>query len=148
VKVMLALTALLLAGCAASPPAATAGAGHRVQPNCAAPTESPETVTLAGFTVSWVLLCPFRINKGPRLTERADGPATDLVRQLETPNDPPPENGACTDELISMPFFALVDAAGDAIAPMVPTGPCGQPKKAVRDALAALPFRVVKSENG
>lgn len=140
---MLILLAVLLAGCTAAP-TSTAGAGHRVQPDCLAPHASSETVPLAGFTVSWVLLCPFRRAGGPQLTLRADTSAAELVRQLMTPDGPPPK--ICTDELVTVPFFALVDAAGHAIRPVVPDDGC-HPSKAVRDALDALPFRTVKTEN-
>ncbi|HEY0494868.1 MAG TPA: hypothetical protein VGD48_03930 [Kutzneria sp.] len=142
-KVMLILVGVLLAGCAAAP-TSTAGSGHRVQPVCGAFQPSSDTVTLDGFVVSWVLRCPFRVNAGARVSERADGRATELVRQLTMPSGPRPE--ACAAIEVLRAPFALVDAAGNAIEPVLPTDGC-QPRKAIFDALAALPFRAVESEN-
>jgi hypothetical protein len=111
---------------------------------CGAFQPSAETVPLDGFVVSWVLRCPFRVNGGARVSEGADGPATELVRQLKMPSGPPPDACAAIDVLREQ--FALVDAAGNAIQPDLPTDGC-EPRKAIFDALAALPFRVMESEN-
>ena len=130
-KVLLLLVAVLLVACS---PAASASAGYRVRPVCGALHPSPETVPLDGFTVSWLLRCPIPRFNGPRLTQRAEGPATEVLTLLKEPNDPPPE--ACADYGLVLPDYVLVDAAGNAIQPVLPTDGC-RPKKSVRDALDA-----------
>ncbi len=146
---ILVLVAVLLAGCAAAttPPELTAGSGHPVTATCPSRRISPNTVTLVDFKVAWVLRCPFRINDSPQITERADGPADELVRQLRMPSEPTPTDAVCAAQAIQLEFFALVDADGKAVEPDVPTYACGQPHKGVLDALAALRFRQV-SGNG
>jgi hypothetical protein len=141
-KVMLIVFALLAAGCAAS--TSTAGSGHRAQPVCGALQASPDTVSLEGFTVSWVLRCPLRIYGGPVVTERADGPATEAMRLLRMPSDP--KRDVCTAIGLNLPDYVLVDAAGNGIQPVLPDDGC-LPKKSVRDALDALPWRVIRTEN-
>lgn len=141
-KVMLIVFALLVAGCAAT---TTAGSGHRARPVCGALAPAQETVPLDGFTVSWVLRCPVRLYRGPQLTQRADGPATEAMRLLKTPDDP--KRDACTAIGFTVPDYVLVDAAGNGIQPVLPTDGCLRPKQSVLDALDALPFRTIKTEN-
>jgi hypothetical protein len=150
VRGILVLAAVLLAGCAASPPTLTAGSGHSVTVTCPSRQISPNTVTLADFKVAWVLRCPFRINDAPQISERADGPAaalTELVRQLRMPSEPTPTDAICAAPAMELEFFALVDAAGNGVRPDVPTYACGEPHQGVLDALGALNFHQV-SGNG
>ncbi|MFC0543121.1 hypothetical protein [Kutzneria chonburiensis] len=141
-KVMLIVFALLLAGGAAS--SSTAGSGHRAQPVCGALNPSPDTVSLDGFTVSWVLRCPVQLRAEPVQTQRADGPATEVMRVLKMPSDPKPD--ACSSWGQNLPDYVLVDAAGNGIQPVLPTDGC-HVKKSVVDALDALPYRTVKTGN-
>jgi hypothetical protein len=104
---------------------------------------------LAGFRVAWVLRCSLGIRdvaSGERLsiqiTERADGPATDLINQLNQPSDPPDPNVMCTAELVTSPYFALVGPDGRAVKPNIPNSGCGF-RPGVLKALAALPFRTI-----
>jgi hypothetical protein len=142
-KVMLIVFALLLAGCAAS--SSTAGSGHRARPVCGALAPSSEAVPLEGFTVSWVLRCPVPVYRGPQLTQRAEGPATEVLRQLKMPDDP--VRDSCTAIGLTVPDYVLVDAAGNGIQPTLPTDGCHLPKRSVLDALDALPYRTIKTEN-
>jgi hypothetical protein len=78
------------------------------------------------------------------LTQRADTPAEDLLAQLRQPSDPL-AGGICADNLVLRPYFALVDTAGNAVRPTIPTDSCGQPKQVVITALDALPFHTVST---
>lgn len=74
--------------------------------------------------------------------ERATGNLDRLVAELRHPSDPRSDK-PCPAMLRIVPYFALVDAAGKAIAPSVPTDGCAQPRQSALDALEALPFRTV-----
>jgi hypothetical protein len=73
--------------------------------------------------------------------ERADNVAA-LVSALKLP-DEKLTNGACTADLVLVPFLALVDAGGRWIRPGVPTDSCGKPRIEVREALGQLQLRRV-----
>jgi hypothetical protein len=65
------------------------------------------------------------------------------MRLLKEPSAPPAD--ACTAIGINLPDYVLVDAAGNAIKPVLPTDGC-RPKQSVLDAFAALPFRTIEAE--
>lgn len=60
-----------------------------------------------------------------------------LIAALRLP-DERPTNGACTLDLPSVPWLALVDALGRWIHPGVPKDGCGKVRVEVRDAVAKL----------
>jgi hypothetical protein len=76
------------------------------------------------------------------ITEKADTPAEDLVAQLRQPSAPSTD-GACTMEYISPPYIMLINAEGKAVLPRIPQDSCGKPKIEVRNAVDALPYKVV-----
>jgi len=154
----------LVAGCGAAP-ARDAGGGSAetpappvwVEPRC--PDQLPDgsgasTITggiPADFVTSWVLRCRTDIREVPGegrwlvlVTERADTPAADLLDLLRQPSDPP--SGACPAMLVVPPYFALVDPAGEALLPTIPTDRCRFPREEARDAVEALPFRVLSEK--
>jgi hypothetical protein len=147
------LLAAALAGCGAGATTGVAAAPvHHVPAACptAAENSTQDTVPPTGFRVSWVLRCVEQVQtlagRGKwtvLLTQRADTPAEDLLAQLRQPADPPA--GICSAILVLRPYFALVDTAGNAVRPTIPTDGCGQPKQAVITALEALPFHTVST---
>jgi hypothetical protein len=104
---------------------------------------------LAGFQVTWVLRCTTRVETIDgarwlvRVTDRADTPTRALLAALDQPSDPPVTSVPCTAILTAGVYFALVDANGDAIQPMVPTNQCGAPRSSIIEALDTLPFRTI-----
>lgn len=106
----------------------------------------------ADFVTTWVLRCRAerRTKSGEALVvvERADTPATELAEQLRRPSDPLAElraNEACSMELVVPPYFLLVDAAGNAILPAIPTDGCGKPRRDATRALDTMTFRIVST---
>ena len=165
-----AVAALLvtLAGCSATgtKPGAlsitsTSRPARWVAPSCPspqAPLPPGQAATSGGgipadFHVVWVLRCESRTETLPgrgqwlvQYTERADTSATGLIAQLNRPSAPPATPPVpCALVAVSLDYFALVDAHGRALAPTVPTGPCGQPLPGVATALQALPFRTMST---
>ena len=165
-RVVASLLPLVAAGCGTAtpsaelggvPPASEAPASFEAScppetgegplvPDGAAPTG--EGVP-ADFVTSWVLRCRTDARDLPgqgtwmvRIAERADTSAPELVDQLRRPSEPR-SNGACTLELVVPPYFALVDSAGAAIRPAIPTDGCGKPRAEALKALEALPFRTL-----
>jgi hypothetical protein len=81
-------------------------------------------------------------NWSVQLAEVADSGLGSLLADLRAPSDPMPSGIMCPDFRILVPWFELVDSAGAAINPALPTDQCGAPKTAVITALQALHFRV------
>ena len=77
------------------------------------------------------------------VAERADTSASDLVDQLRRPSDSSSTPTPCRAMLVIPPYFALVDPAGKALLPAIPTDECANPREEARTALEALPFRVL-----
>jgi hypothetical protein len=75
--------------------------------------------------------------------KRADDVAA-LVAALRLP-DEEPTTGACTMELITVPWLALLDADGRWIRPGVPVDSCRKPRIEVRTALDRLRTTTVSS---
>ena len=100
------------------------------------------------FVTAWVLRCSVgfvNVHEGtetPPVAERADTPADELVAALRRPSDPR-WHGFCTLELVTTPYFMLVDVNGRAVAPEIPADGCGKPHRDVLTALDALPFRKI-----
>jgi hypothetical protein len=102
-----------------------------------------------GFATAWVLRCRSETRDLPgkgkwtvSIVERADTPATELVAELRKPSDPKTQD-PCTLELVTPPYFLLVDASGKAILPSVPTDGCGKPKRDATKPLDGMSFRVL-----
>lgn len=102
-----------------------------------------------GFATVWVLRCNTELRDVPgqgkwlvQVAQRADTTATELVAELRKPSDARTAQ-ACTLEMAVPPYFVLVDAAGKAVVPTVPTDPCGKPRRAARTLVEALPFRTL-----
>jgi hypothetical protein len=77
-------------------------------------------------------------------TEQRSDSVDALVAALRLP-DEPRSNGACTANLITVGWFALLDAEGRWLRPGVPVDGCGKPRREVRDALDRLVLRTVTS---
>jgi hypothetical protein len=60
-----------------------------------------------------------------------------LVEALRLP-DEKPTDGACTTEMVNLPWIALLDASGRWIHPGTPADACRKPRKKVRLAVAEL----------
>ena len=110
---------------------------------------TPRSVVPDGFVTAWVLRCRTEIRDLPSkgrwsviVTERADTDAAELVEQLRTPSDPR-STDACTLEMVVPPHFLLVDAAGNAFLPTMPTDGCGKPRAEARNLLNELAFRTL-----
>lgn len=124
-----------------------------VEPSCPDPVPNGDATATGGipgdFETSWVLRCHSDVRDVPGdgrwlmdIAERADTSAPELLDQLRRESDPQ-SGGPCHAILVVPPYFALVDPAGRALLPMIPTDQCGSPRQQALDALAALPFQVL-----
>jgi hypothetical protein len=77
-------------------------------------------------------------------TERRADDVAALVAALRLP-DEEPTSGACTMELVTVPWLALLDADGRWIRPGVPVDSCRKPRIEVRTALGRLRTTTVSS---
>ena len=74
--------------------------------------------------------------------DRADSGLAAMLAALRLPPQPTPTGQyACPAVGILVPPFALVDASGAVVAPILPQSFCGQPLEQVLDAMNALPWR-------
>ena len=112
-------------------------------------TEIRGTPIPEGFATAWVLRCRGEVRPRPgegkwlvALSERADTPATELVAELRKPSDPRTTE-ACTLELVTRPYFVLVDANGRTVLPDVPTDGCAKPRREALAELEKLNFRTI-----
>jgi hypothetical protein len=103
----------------------------------------------ADYVAAAVVRCRTEVRHAPgegvwvvRITERADLPVPRLVEMLRRPSDEP-HSGACPTVGYTVPYFLLLDEEGKALAPKVPTEPCGAPRREVVDTLDFLPYRIV-----
>jgi len=109
----------------------------------------PHTRVLpADFKVSWVLRCSIVPLVGSRrqvVTERSDSDPSRLLEALRAPSAPKSE-GVCPLMRMLVPYFALVDPNGHAVAPKIPLTGCGLPQAAVVQALNDLHFTVLSKQ--
>lgn len=99
------------------------------------------------ITVSWVLRCSI-VSKGAKRVlnvERSDSDATNLVDALRVPSGHKIK-GVCPMYRAAVPYFALVQPDGSALAPKVPVTNCGQAQPDVLQALNALTFKVISTK--
>jgi hypothetical protein len=74
--------------------------------------------------------------------DRADSGLAAMIAALRLPPEPTPTaQYACAAVGILVPPFALVDAKGVVVDPVLPRSFCGAPLKQVLDAMNALPWR-------
>lgn len=100
------------------------------------------------ITVAWVLRCTV-VSKGAKRVldvERADGNASTLVAALRVPSGQKIK-GVCPMYRAAVPYFALVQPDGRALAPKVPVTSCGQAQPEVLQALNALDFKVISTRS-
>jgi hypothetical protein len=106
----------------------------------------PDTRALpAGFTVSWVLRCsivPLVGSHREVVTERSDSDPSQLLQALGATSEPG-SKGVCPLLRMMIPYFALVQPNGEAVAPKMPLTGCGLPQAAVVQALNDLQFKVL-----
>ncbi|WP_162642021.1 hypothetical protein [Streptosporangium sp. 'caverna'] len=76
------------------------------------------------------------------IEEHTDGPAGELMIELRHPSERSIFGQNCTLELILVDYFVVVDSAGRAVLPDLPTTVCGKPFRSALDALRRLPYRV------
>lgn len=76
------------------------------------------------------------------ITERADTDTGELLAELRWPSDLRSE-GICDASYVEAPYVILVDPAGKALVPAVPTDSCGKPRPEVRNLVATLSYRIV-----
>lgn len=148
---------LVLTGCAASSRGQAPSPGPPVFVDATCPVAAGVDLATRGripddFRTAWVLRCrgEDRVEPGggrvvAQVSERADTSATELVRRLREPSDPPYTGDACPASLTVPPYFVLVDESGRAILPAVPTNGCGQPRPEATAPLADLPWRRLSS---
>lgn len=99
------------------------------------------------ITVSWVLRCSV-VSKGAKRVlnvERSDSDTANLVAALRVPSGQKIK-GVCPMYRAAVPYFALVQPDGRALAPKVPVTNCGQAQPAVLQALNALTFKVISTK--
>jgi hypothetical protein len=73
--------------------------------------------------------------------QRADSGLAGLVAALQQPSQATPTDAICPAMALALPPFALVDASGKLVSPLLPHTMCGFPLKQVTDAIEALPWR-------
>ncbi|GIF22474.1 hypothetical protein BJ973_002799 [Actinoplanes tereljensis] len=148
--IVLLVVALLAGGCAGQ--AADGGESPVVQPrweSCAAvtPEEGTEGLALPKLDDSFVpvsaVICrtvPVRRPSGGEDMVAAEDKAGDIAGLLATLRlpDEKPTNGACTADLVLVPYLVLLDADGRWIRPGVPVDACRKPRIEFRDALGQL----------
>lgn len=129
---------------------AAAPAALRAAVHCPTAAQLPaaEEPLPAGFRAVSVLRCGDEVRDVPgdgkwwfRVEDRADTDAAALLAALRRPDRQAPAAAICADVAFLVPYFALVDAAGNVVRPRVPRDACSEPQRAALDALTALPFR-------
>lgn len=77
------------------------------------------------------------------IAQRADSGMAELVAALRLPSqtEAPGAQIACPLMAVALPPFALVDAKGDIVSPLLPHEVCGFPLPQVTKAIDALPWR-------
>lgn len=73
--------------------------------------------------------------------QRADSRLTDLLAALRLPSQTTSAETACPAMAMALEPFALVDATGKVISPLLPIAVCGFPLPQVTNAINALPWR-------
>jgi hypothetical protein len=133
--VLLALA--VAAGCAASPAASPAWQ------SCAAASRTEPVPLPHDFRPVSAVFClttqQHRTSDGTETvaTETRAGDVTALAAALRLPSEKP-TSGSCTMELVTLPWFALLDADARWIRPEVPVDACRKPRIEVRAALDHL----------
>ncbi|MEV6931233.1 hypothetical protein AB0M46_43010 [Dactylosporangium sp. NPDC051485] len=103
------------------------------------------------FAPAAVVVCAMEIQDGPggaKNQARVERRATDvreLTAALRLPGLRPPADAACDLALVTLPFFAVLDAGGHWLQPGVAGDGCGNPRIEVRNALQHLHSTVVSS---
>jgi hypothetical protein len=105
----------------------------------------------ADFRATAVIRCTSQVRQLPgrrgdwlvRVEERAAAGLERLLAELRRPSDPRDPGRSCTLEQLIVPYFMLIDAAGQAMVPAVPTDDCGKPRPEIVEALNALRYRTV-----
>jgi hypothetical protein len=80
-----------------------------------------------------------------QLAEVADTNLGPFLADLRAPSHARRTDVMCPDLVILVPWFGVVDDAGNVMRPLLPTDACGKPQTAVIAALQALPFRVTQA---
>jgi hypothetical protein len=80
-----------------------------------------------------------------QLAEVADTNLGPFLADLRAPSQARRTDVMCPDLVILVPWFGVVDDAGNVMRPLLPTDACGKPQTAVIAALQALPFRVTQA---
>lgn len=150
---------MAVAGCGTSMPSQTGQLATAVPstlntsgcPTASSPAQSKPRAVPREFQVSWVLKCTVQVQElsgrglwQVTITQRADGPAVSLVKQLQQRSSPP-SSQSCPAQRTSIGYFALVDTGDDFVVPTVPTDACGQPLPSVISAFNSLSFHTVST---
>lgn len=142
------LTLAVAAGCAGSP-AGAPPAGPAWESCAAADRQEPVALPRDFRPVSAVFCLTVQQRRPPGgtdtvATETRAGDVAALAAALRLPSEKP-TSGACTMELITVPWFALLDADGRWVRPEVPVDSCRKPRIEVRTALDHLHTVTVSS---
>jgi hypothetical protein len=159
---MIALLAMVIAGCASSPalvfPTNTRSAipAQALRVTCSGSKTAaarriaalPEQAIPAGFIPVAVVLCTpgivFVNHNGrnvPSTRQIATAGLGSLITALRAPSAPRNSKVACLDQAVYVPWFVLVGRNGQVIRPKIPVTVCGDPSPAVLAILNALHFR-------
>ena len=138
---------------AASPPSAEAPSTAALIAACpteldAAQANGPTAQALpATVDVSFVLRCTITSNTAGRTlkVEKSSGDTSALLTALREKSGLKIK-GVCPMYRQAVPYFALVQSDGKALAPKVPVTNCGQPQPDVLAALGKLKFTVVATK--
>jgi hypothetical protein len=76
------------------------------------------------------------------IEEHADGPANELMTELRRPSERSMFGQNCLLIEILADYFVVVDSAGRAVLPDLPTTVCGNPFRSALDAIRRLPYQV------
>ena len=80
-----------------------------------------------------------------QLAEVADTNLGPFLADLRAPSQARRTDLICPDLVILVPWFGVVDDAGNVTRPRLPTDACGKPQTAVIAALHSLQFRVTQA---
>lgn len=100
----------------------------------------------SSIEVDWVLRCrvvPQPDNTRFLLVERSDSNPSALLAALRASDEPPSSSQVCVTMRVALPYFALVQPGGEALAPKVPLTGCRAPQAALVRALNGLRFQVI-----
>jgi hypothetical protein len=158
---LLVVVVLAVAACGVESPEARGGAPGTPAPVTQGPASCPDDPSQSeqpkppsgrlpdGFVPAEVVLCEVATRSYPgegewlvAVERRARSGFDELLGELRRPSSPGTAQ-ACTLELVTVPWFALVSSDGGVVRPAVPTDECQKPRGEALAALQSLPYQTV-----